>query len=181
MKFTRKRIFIGFGVILLLLGFFFGGHDLFLYATRGNVSVVDGVRQNSRIYITDAYYESGFLYYTVVNDSSKRVSVADYLVVERREDGIWECAVTTQKVIVDDENFCRIDRFSQFAFRTAAEDIWDKVLPGEYRLLVNGAARISTRVTAEGTKERYVKYPDKGYCIVGYFTITEEMLAASAS
>lgn len=176
MKFIRKRIFVYLGAILLLIGFFFGGYGLFLHATRGRISIVDGVRQNSKIYIVDAYYESDFLHYTVVNDSSKRVSVDDYLVVERRVNGVWKCDITTQKIIEDDEGFYRINQFDQFTFHTAAEDIWHEVLPGEFRLLVNGAARIGTRTTAEGTEERYVKYPDKGYCIVGYFTITEEML-----
>ena len=146
---------------------------------ENEIVIVDGVRQYPKIYIANAYYENGFLHFTVVNESSKSVCVGDYAYVERRVDGVWKYDNTTKKAIesLESYGYCGIRPSDRSTFRVAAEDIWHEVSPGSFRILADTNFSTGHRTTADGTEERYLIYPGRGgYCIVGYFTITEDML-----
>jgi len=145
----------------------------YLRKTAGEAVVIDGVLQNDRIRFEDVYYEDGKIYYTLVNESSQQVISERFPPwIERKEGDAWRLCMDVNKL--SPMKFDSVGAFSREARVLDAGDVWDEVLPGEYRI-VSGAELFSHNGGA-GNIEWYLQYPEDKSCIVGYFTITEEML-----
>ena len=189
---SRKKRLIILTVIAVLLAVLLfpfvqqACKQIHMRVTEGRIVVRDGVRQNDRVYIKDAYYDAaeGKLHYTVVNSSSKNYSYSPWKFwIEKRVGDSWQ-------IWVDDEKFKELlkkphleDRYfyppySELPGVVGIDDYWSEVAPGEYRIVINGNVEARTEGGVEDFEilEWSVSYPEKGSCIIGYFTITEEML-----
>ena len=173
-------------VLLLAFGIpalWYGGRPLFQAATAGRITEIDGVRQNGRVYIEDACYDpkENEIAYTVVNKSGKKVNthVRNMWVEKRTEEGTWALFVDMERVFADNERNFEVARFvlpfKSATYRMDADDLWSEILPGEYRILLGGS--YARRFNEADEEEWYLRYPEDGFCVVGYFTITEEMLS----
>ena len=158
--------------------------------TKGEIVIVDGVPQNDRIYIESTRYdaEKGIIFYTVVNNSSRYCSTVPHdRWIEKKIDGEWQ-------IYVDDAKFKEVLARPHLEVRSGhpahkesggnllISDYWTEVTPGEYRIIINGVVDAKTEgiVGQHEVVEWSVSYPENGYCLVGYFTITEEMLAPAS-
>ncbi|MBE6703585.1 MAG: hypothetical protein E7585_09305 [Ruminococcaceae bacterium] len=177
-------------VLLIVFGIpalWYGGEQLFGAATAGKIVEADGVRQNKRIYIENAHYdpEKNEIEYTVVNKSGQRVSDrrSSLWVEKESAEGTWFFCVDMGKVFSDQERYLErashIDAFRSVTRRIDADLLWSEILPGEYRMVLGGS--YARRFNEANEEEWYLSYPEDGYCIIGYFTITEEMLSNKRS
>ena len=173
--------------VLLVPFLWYTGKQIYFGATQGKIVTIDGIRQNNRVYIKDAYYDAkeGIIRFTIVNNSSQNCYYEpDRRWIEKKVGDEWQ-------ICVDDEKFKTIleqpldepahfyKAFFQSSGGIRVSDFWSEVTPGEYRIVINGLidARTEEEVVGEfEVVEWSVSYPERGSCIVGYFTITEEML-----
>lgn len=159
----RRVLLIVLAVILLIGGI---GTGSFLLATKGTVAVVDGIRQNSRVYIENAYYKDGKIYYTIVNNTWKKRSYGTGCPkMERKENGEWKAHVLWEESI---EGARILGPFRQWTRSFEVRDgLTKEEIVGEYRLFFGYCG-----VTENG----YVFFSEKAVFTVGYLTITEDML-----
>ena len=83
---VKKRyivLMIVIAALLVCVGSFF-------LITKGKVSVKDGVRQNSRLYMTDVKMENGKVSFTVVNKTFYNVGIGEKPDVQKKIDGEWK-------------------------------------------------------------------------------------------
>lgn len=159
----RRVLLIVLAVILLIGGI---GTGSFLLVTKGTVAVVDGIRQNSRVYIENAYYEDGKIYYTIVNDTWKKKGYpSGNPHMERKENGKWKAHVLWE----DSTEAERV--LGPFSRSTRSFEVWDRLtkdeIVGEYRLFFGYCG---------ATEDGYVFFSENAVFTVGYLTITEDML-----
>lgn len=157
-------------VVLIVIAALLVCTGSFLLITKGRVSVKDGVRQNSRVYMTDIKLENGEIFYTVVNKTFHRVGVGDKPGVQKKIDGEWR---TFSLYKSSRSKAIGIGAFDTLTDSFKVERNTD-ALVGEYRLIYGTAGSDVDRATGKVTT---CFFEDQTY-IVGYFTITEDMLAA---
>lgn len=162
----KKRyivLMIVIAVLLVCVGSFF-------LITKGKVSVKDGVRQNSRLYMTDVKLENGKVSFTVVNKTFYNVGIGEKPDVQKKIDGEWKPFRLYQSI---NDIGIRVGNFGEIA-RSFEIDVDERPeeLVGEFRLIYGPVQRDFDRATGEQT---FSFRDDKTY-IVGYLTITEEML-----
>ncbi|MBQ8356661.1 MAG: hypothetical protein IJX39_02515 [Clostridia bacterium] len=156
-------------VLLLVIGV-----GIFLSVCKGEIYVNDGLHQNSRVYMKDICYEEGTLYYTVVNDTFRKVSSNDVPYMERKENGVWKLHHLWQAD--SDRGEPDFGAFSQKQMNfKIAEGLTAADIMGEYRLIF-GNVSIDGINQQTGEGEPYYSFSDDATYIVGYFTITEDML-----
>ena len=151
---TRKRIFVSIGILVAILTL---ANTIFILVTKGKEEVKDGLLQNSRVYMTDIYYENERIYYTVVNKTFKGKPTREAPYVQKKVNGEWEF-VTLRGGSISFPYSCG-------AFKEQKLSFWveypENLTSGEYRLLFG-----EVRGYADGGRV----YGDDTY-IVGYFTI----------
>ncbi|MBE6703548.1 MAG: hypothetical protein E7585_09115, partial [Ruminococcaceae bacterium] len=56
--------------VLLVPFLWYTGKQIYFGATQGKIVTIDGIRQNNRVYIKDAYYDAkeGIIRFTIVNN-----------------------------------------------------------------------------------------------------------------
>ena len=163
----KKRyivLMIAIAVLLVCVGSFF-------LITKGKVSEKDGLRQNSRIYMTDVKLEDGKVSYTIVNNSFHSFSIGEKPDVQKKVNGEWKSFHLWQslnEVAISVGNFSESPRSFKIDVDERPED-----LVGEFRLIFGPVRHDFDRATGERT---FSFRDDKTY-IVGYLTVTEEMVA----
>lgn len=142
----------------------------FLLITKGRVSVKDGLRQNSCVYMTDIKLENGEISYTVVNKTFRQVGIGDKPGVQKKINGEWQFV----SLYKSKTHIGRIVK--PFSDQTRTFEVEKKTddFTGEYRLIYGTAGSDVDRATGKVSTHFF---EDQTY-IVGYFTITEDMLAA---
>ena len=143
----KRKLLIAIPSVLALLAV---GVLIFFLVTKGRVYEDDGLQKNTRCSIEFVHVDNDTVYYTVVNDTCRRVVIGDKPTVEKKIDGkwqsfpLWQSKHSIAHVIPP---FSRTqDRFEIDAW------VWEPT--GQYRLCFRG---------------------DR-YDVVGYFEITEAML-----
>ena len=147
--FLKKRWIIILISVLLVIAIVAS----FFLVTAGRTYEADGVRQNSRMYMKDIRYENGKLYCTFVNNTWHRLTVSRWTPTEKWINGRWQ-SYSLHPGQGTPSIACILDPFDSY---TQDQPVTcDKSeLVGKYRL----------------------KDGDYEWVIVGYFEITEEMLA----
>lgn len=147
--------------VVLCLSLVAGG---FVLVTMGREYESCGVKQNSRIYMTDVYCMNRTIYYTVVNNSCKTVKQAqNYPLFERMENGKWVSVQLVTEILLP-----RGPKIKPFSYYHGTMKIQDGIeetqgdLVGHYRILQYDGA------VAEAER----------FFVVGYFDITAEALKA---
>ncbi|MBQ8356662.1 MAG: hypothetical protein IJX39_02520 [Clostridia bacterium] len=143
-------------LLILLVAVLLLGTGIFFLITKGVAEEKDGLLQNSRIYMTDVYYENGEVHYTIVNDTYLKFYRTEFWPdVQKKSGDSW---VDVQFHGTGFEIRTTVYPFSEDGGRFGVINEFDKEeLIGEYRL-VHG-----------------IVDPNDIH-IVGYFTITEDML-----
>ncbi|MBQ8358212.1 MAG: hypothetical protein IJX39_10480 [Clostridia bacterium] len=170
----RKRFFIVLLVILALVCIFSLVFGIFAYVTEGKRYVADNIPQNSRLYIDNIYYENGSVYYTIVNDTRHTIGYEEKPHIERKENGVWRLCNDTSVEYYYDGN--RLHKFKQTRCRIELDELLDQVVEGEYRLIATDV-NVSKRISESGESELYCSFEERRTYIVGYFTLTEDMLS----
>ena len=148
-------------VLLVCVGSFF-------LITKGRVSVKDGVPQNSRVYMTDIKLENGEISFTVVNKTFHSIMIGDKPDVQKKINGEWEYVALYKyktSIAIAPRGFSKITRSFEVEQNTDA-------LVGEFRLIYGPVSHHLDEATG---KQSLSFNEDKTY-IVGYFTVTEDML-----
>ena len=150
MKHLKKRYIVLISVLALLLV----GNLIFFSVTAGRAFEADGLPQNTRMYMRDVYYADSEIHYVVVNDTFRSGAISYYADVQKLVEGQW---VDFPFHKGSPEVAYVIGAFGQRArsIPLEYEYLSADMLIGEYRLV-----------------DRSVK----GFCYVGYFSITAEML-----
>ena len=159
----RYVVLIVIAALLVCTGFF-------LLITKGRVSVKDGVPQNSRVYMTDIKLENGEISYTVVNKTFRNEGIGDDPFVQKKIDGEWRAFSLYKSSTLRARRVRAFDTLTD-SFKV---DRNTDALVGEYRLIYGTVGSDVDRATG---KVSTCFFEDRTY-IVGYFTITEDMLAA---
>lgn len=137
----------------------------FLFFTRGNTYVSEGILQNDRVTMENVRFEDGVISYTLVNRTNKRVYYSSVPTVEKYVDGEWRsfalCASRT-----DFSYF--LPAFSEQAHSFQVNYNTDR-LAGEYRLSFG-----AERVTTDENGVTRVKFDAQTSHIVAHLTITEK-------
>jgi len=150
----KKRILIPVACLILLSALIL----TFFVATGGRHYEEDGVWQNSRIYFADIAFENGEFHCTYVNKTWRKFPIdPDHPDVQRRTENGWE-TIPCRKIEPYTELGAFRDRKNSFQIEPAEGY---SLTAGEYRL-IDGA------LYASGEKAIYV---------VGYLTVTEDMLS----
>ena len=154
-KMTRiKRYGIIISCVCLLLAILIAASIfVFLKITEGEIYEQDGLRQNTRVYMTDVYYVDHTVHFTTVNRSHKSVSGSSWPHVQKKVNGGW------RDVTLHDD----LEKKQMAKPFSARESIcWilpelrgSEALIGEYRLINSG---------------------NNNTYVVGYFNVTAEML-----
>ena len=183
--------------VLLVPFLWYAGKQIYFRATQGKIVTIDGVRQNNRVYIKDAYYDGDErkICYTTVNNKNKlHVYRTDCIWIEKKVGDQWEFCVDEDKFKLllaekmNETNGLDVARdriippSSEWTIRRDVDKYWNEVTPGEYRIIEDGVIHMDFDLI-EGRYEVLgysVSYPENGYCIVGYFTITEDMLVPAS-
>ena len=155
-------------VVLIVIAALLVCTGSFLLITKGRVSVKDGVPQNSRVYITDIKLENGEISYTVVNKTFLHVSLSQKPDVQKKVNGEWEYVMLYKY-----QNMMAY-HLQAFGETTRSFEVEQNVdaLVGEFRLIHGPASNHLDEATG---KQSLSFNEDKTY-IVGYFTVTEDML-----
>ena len=149
MKCLKKRIVALLAAFILILG-----AASFFIITNGKRTVVEGLTENTRVYIDDIRCEDGRIHYTVVNHTFRRAMVGAAPYIQRYEDGEWVTVTlwdTSLFAVYD------IKAFSDFARHVEVESP-EKLTAGRYRLLFG-----EMPIPSNGDGATY---------IVGYFTVS---------
>jgi len=153
---SRKKLVV---FLIALVGVMALAAATFFLVTKGRVVEKDGLLQNSRVYMTNVYYENERVHYTVVNKTFQRSFAADKPYVQKKVEGAW--------VLVSlYEDISQIGVFVEpFSERHASFSVeyQSNLTPGEYSLIF-GELRFGANGTWQG-------YGDHTYT-VGYFTVT---------
>ena len=133
----------------------------------GEIVTVDGLQQNLLRYITDAYYQDGNIYYTIVNETTQPLGIGgDKPTMEKLVDGEW----------VEFSLYSSIrGPYSLFPgnyqiTRSFRVDRNQDLMPGKYRLTIGDPAGRKTR--ADGAT--VLEWDESKVYVVGYLTISEE-------
>lgn len=145
----------------------------FLLITKGRVSVKDGVPQNSRVYMTDIKLENGKISYTVVNKTFRSAVIGDKPDVQKKINGEWQFVSLYKSKT---EIAWGVKPFSDVTDTFEVESKTDD-FTGEYRLIFGS---IGSDIDMSTGKISVHFFEDSTY-IVGYFTITEDMLVGVSS
>ena len=157
-------------VVLIVIAVLLVCASFFCLITKGRVSVKDGVRQNSRVYMTDVKLQDGKISYTVVNKTFRQVVIGDKPDVQKKIDGEWQFV----SLYRSRTHIARIVKpFSAQTYTFEVEKKTDD-FTGEYRLIFGSIGSDIDRATG---KVSTCFFEDKTY-VVGDFTVTEDMLAA---
>ena len=149
MKCLKKRIVALLAAFILILGV-----ASFFIITNGKRTVVEGLTENTRVYIDDIYYEEGRIHYTVVNHTFRRAHFGDAPYVQRFEEGDWVLVALWDNSGL---GLWGIKAFSESSRSTSVE-FPERLTPGEYRLLFG-----EMPIPSNGDGATY---------IVGYFTVS---------
>ena len=142
----KRKLLIAIPSVLALLAV---GVLIFFLVTKGRIYEDDGLQKNTRCSIEFVHVDNDTVYYTVVNDTCRRVVIGDKPMVEKKINGKWQSFPLWQS-----KRFIArvIPPFSRTQDRFEI-DVWVKDPVGKYRIRFGG-----------------------GYDVVGYFEITEAML-----
>ena len=155
-------------IVLIAIAALFVCVGSFFLITKGRVSVKDGVPQNSRIYMTDVKLENGRISYTVVNNTFHKVMIGDKPTVQKKVNGEWEYVMLYKY----HNMIARFPRaFSASTLSFEVEENTD-ALVGEFRLIFGD---VSYHLD-EATGEQSLSFNEDKTYIVGYLTVTEDML-----
>ena len=171
----KKRSFwiILLAILLVLALIGWGAVQIIRHTTQGEIYEADGLHQNSRVYMENIRIEDGRIHYTVVQKTCNQVHhwKRDAL-LEKKVDGQW-------KALYDESLFFEVDfaPIKPFHKRDGVVGL-DRILSlddpvGEYRI-IQGKFSFYEHGT-KGSLMDTVFDEDRTY-IVGYFTITEDML-----
>ena len=151
-----KRLWLIIVLVAALAAVHTFGVTVYHMATGGVVERKDGVLQNSRVYFEDIRYEDGKVYYTVVNDTYRHVNTEYRPRIQRWKDGEWKVHPICADAGLEPRS--GLGPFSRRTESFAVSGVSARAdVVGEYRLYFGDLTGKST-------------------CIVGYLTITEEMV-----
>ena len=154
---TKRRVIVLSMISVILLVVL-----LFYPIVMGTVRSLDGVNQNSRVYMEDVVYENGVISFSVINKTFRRVACMPNPYIQRCEDGEW---IYVPNEMDRTEDLFFIEAFSVNVYDRAKAQFAvqpEAMIPGEYRL-------ISGAVTRKG---KTLELGGECY-IVGYFTVSE--------
>lgn len=143
----KKRIWI---VILSVVALIAVGVLVFFLATKGRVYPEDGLKKNTRCTIEGIYLDNDTVYYSVVNNTCRRVGIGNKPTVEKKVGDEWQSFPLWES---KNERAEIIEPFSRKEKRFAI-DTWVWELKGRYRLSFRGS----------------------DFDVVGDFEITDSML-----
>ena len=129
----KKRLLFLLIIPLSLLILVGGGLGIFRYATQGKLYTADGLRQNTRAYMEEVYYEDGIIYYTLVNKKPYSIRYGYAPTVQKQVNGEWQtCHLndTVRQIGRLAKPYSGENR-SQFSINARGE-----ALIGEYRLVI---------------------------------------------
>ena len=158
MTVTKKRVIVLGAICIVLLAVL-----IFFLITKGTVRTVDGVKQNSRIYMENVAYEDGSIFFSVINKTPRRVTCAKNPYMQRYENGAW---IYVPGTVDRSEMAFFVDAFDSAKAQFAVQP--EAMLPGEYRLISGEAKPLDggedgARAELELCGDLY---------IVGYFTVS---------
>ena len=172
-----KRRWVALIAVLSVIIGMVAGAALFYFSTAGRLYRADGLLQNSRMRIENVYFDGGLFTYTVVNDSCKRLFCDDSPYIERREGDQW---ITLDKKESFDSTtvysafhsvthiFTWEDLIEQLTLTNVDGILLPEEIVGEYRI-VEGKVNTSAH-------NNLPKYREDVPYLVGYFTVTEDMI-----
>ena len=172
-----KRRWVALIAVLSVIIGMVAGAALFYFSTAGRLYRADGLLQNSRMRIENVYFDGGLFTYTIVNDSCKDIRCDDSPYIERREGDQW--ITLDKKEHFDSETvyvpFRRVTHFltwealiEQLTLTDADGILLPEEIVGEYRI-VEGKVNTSAH-------NNLPKYREDVPYLVGYFTVTEDMI-----
>ena len=139
----------------------------------GKGVLVDGVWQNDRTCIKDVRYENGYIYYTYVNHTGRAQNPYEHPWIERKVEDGW-VLYTDPSLRAERYTYVtnRVPALSERSCSFRVEESGEPLVPGEYRFIFY--ARLSEG--GEGEAQHLI-FDQYNPTTVGYFTVTEEMLA----
>ena len=155
MEKTEKKNWI-FIIVSAALALVLAVSAVLFFAMQGRVSVKDGLRQNSRIYIKNVRCENNVISYTWYNGTSKEVTVSDRPILQKKVEDKW---VTVTVPGAEQETSLVLERFKKVEDSFKVER-WLGVAAGANRL---GEYRLVEPIGTE-TEPLYM---------VGYFTMEQ--------
>jgi hypothetical protein len=134
----------------------------------------DGIRQSELMYVKDVQYADGEITYTLVNETDERIYIDHVPAIEKKVNGEWKYVPLCQ--IADKDNYSiditqNNDKTYHFSVDPAITD-----LTGEYRLIFTPHSIDRWLYTDPETGEERLVILEEVTCLVGYLTITEDML-----
>ncbi|MBQ8356302.1 MAG: hypothetical protein IJX39_00680 [Clostridia bacterium] len=135
----------------------------------------DGLCQSEKLYMSDVTYEEGKIKCTVVNELEEKMTYCWPPVIEKRVDGVWKYVTLYDKQAL--ELFEDVSANGGNDYSEVALHVGGVELVGEYRLVAS-AERFGAVdfLTDPDTGETSVSYFEDTLYIVGYLTITEDMV-----
>ncbi|MBE6629491.1 MAG: hypothetical protein E7624_01415 [Ruminococcaceae bacterium] len=163
----KKKVTLIVTVALCLLFISLGA---FLFFTRGNTYVSEGITQNDRVKIKDVRYENGTVYYTLVNHSRSRVYYGEKPSIEKLVGEEWvSFALWSSRHSVA----YVLSPFSEQECSFSVTANTDR-LAGKYRLSFG-----STRYVQDENGSTYLRFDENETYIIGHLEITEEQAPTS--
>ena len=169
----KKKIICAVLTVVLLAGAAVGVDLLFL---RGREYVIDGIRQNTCLYADCITVADGKLSYTLVNETFHEVTVNPTLNVERRVGEKWQAVVWRGPLLHVYRSQTLKARSNVESYTYLETFLGDTPVTGEYRFILGDLGYDNSHYMATGENVIYHIYDPNTTYIVGYFTVTEEML-----
>lgn len=174
---AKKKLLIVSAIFLslVLLGTAVVGVDhLFL---RGRAYEADGIRQNTHLYAESIAIQNGVLSYTLVNDTFHSVQMTTKLNFEKKVGDEWQAVIWRGPLLAMRGTFDLQARSRTERSVQLKNILGEAYAVGEYRL-IHGDLGIDSSSYDENTGEGafYHIYSSKKSYIVGYFSVTAEML-----